>query len=204
MNLMRKWMEHQREHQKKFPMFLIVGMSWIPYALHLFNGPRYQQFMRKFPLRDLIAVIMSIPVYRDIDHIIWSEIERRFSPEEFDTLDQDVVVEITETVISMIYTDLDAQLGVNFYERYVFHKWIDPFSALLVHEDLLETIDTPKGPMSKADFMFNTTRERYRHEREPRLVVWPKHVGEMKSATREEMGPAGKLMTISISFADQP
>ena len=95
------------------------------------NDPK---FFSMYPIRDLIELLLTIPYGVDIDDFIWKEIETRFSVNELDLVDQDVIEIVIDTVDARINLMLSRYLDVDKY-NYVFYKWIDPFTVILARED---------------------------------------------------------------------
>ena len=116
---------------------IIIDVDWLG---RLFNSVRIQrlgvayEFFTYVEPKDIVEWFASIPTQRDCNEFIWMKIEERLPEDYSERIDLFQVELLIEILIELYYAHLEMVFpGAS--DNYIFHKWIDDSSMMLIYTD---------------------------------------------------------------------
>ena len=118
------------EPQLAKPIFILIDIREL---LKLTNV--YPKLFVNFPIRELIQLLLMLPLGINTEEFIDEELRSRFSAQELADIDMDLIDIIISCVDDEIYkvvsrTNIDIENNT-----YMFYSWVDEFTLLLARED---------------------------------------------------------------------
>jgi len=107
-----------------------MDMQWLRH----FEDPRFKLY-QYFPLHLIVETIVSIPVYQDFDEPFWELFYQRVDDSLMDDRFMTLAEFTVDTLLIEIYDHMERMMpGLS--GEYLFHRWLDRYSMLLIRSDL--------------------------------------------------------------------